>query len=154
MRTHRNLTLVALVPLLAVVTSCSDSQSGPSVVDTFSAALANWPNVTTSATGQATFTLFSDNSVSYRIDVANIQNVTNAHIHDGGLGATGPIVVGFFGGLFNGTGLLAEGTFSPSDVTGMAFDELITRMGTGTVYVNVHTQQNPGGEIRGPILDQ
>jgi hypothetical protein len=110
--------------------------------------------MTTSATGQATFTLFSDNSVSYRIDVANIQNVTNAHIHDGGLGATGPIVVGFFGGLFNGTGLLAEGTFSPSDVTGMAFDELITRMGTGPVYVNVHTQHNPGGEIRGQIMDQ
>jgi hypothetical protein len=98
--------------------------------------------------------LFSDNSVRYGIDVTNIQNVTAAHIHAGGLGVTGPIVVGFFGGLFNGSGLLAEGTFSPSDVTGMAFDELLTRMGTGTVYVNVHTQENPGGEIRGQITDQ
>lgn len=154
MRMHRVLAHLALVPLLAVAASCSDSANDPTVVDTFSADLANWPNVTTSATGQATFTRFSDNTVSYRIDVGNIQNVTAAHIHEGGPGATGPIIVGFFGGLFNGTGLLAEGTFSPSDVTGMEFDELITRMGTGTVYLNVHTQQHAGGEIRGQIMNR
>ena len=152
MRTRRILALSALVPLLAVAGSCSDT-NGPSVVDTFTATLTNWPNVNTSANGTGTFTLYSDNSVAYRIDVSNIQNVTAAHIHEGGPGATGPVVVGFFGGVFNGSGMLAEGTFNPSDVTGIAFDELITRMGTGTVYVNVHTQQNPGGEIRGQITN-
>jgi hypothetical protein len=39
-------------------------------------------------------------------------------------------------------------------VSGMDFEELLTRMGTGTVYVNVHTRQHPGGEIRGQTTDQ
>jgi hypothetical protein len=123
-------------------------------VNTFSANLAAWPTVATSASGTATFTLYSDNTVDYEITVNNIQGVTGAHVHEGGLGATGPIVVGFFGGLFSGSDVLAEGTFDASDLSGMAFDELMTRMGTGTVYVNVHTQANPGGEIRGQITDQ
>ena len=154
MRTHRVLALTALVPLVVATVNCSDSQGGPNVVDTFTADLAAWPNVVTTATGQASFTLFDDNTVSYEITVNNIQNVIGAHVHEGGPGATGPILVGFFGGLFSGSDVLAEGTFDASDLSGMAFDELVTRMSTGTVYVNVHTQANPGGEIRGQIMDQ
>ena len=152
MRTRRTTTLLGLTVLTQNAAGCSDSAGGPAVVDSFSVELAAWPSVTTAATGQATFTLFDDNTVSYSIAVSDIQNVTAAHVHEGGPGATGPVVVGFFGGLFNGSGLLAEGTFGASDVTGMAFQELITRMGTGTVYLNVHTQANPGGEIRGQIM--
>jgi len=96
--------------------------------------------VTTGATGEAIFTLFSDSTVGSRVNVGNIQNVTATHIHEGGPGATGPVIVGFFGGLFNGSGLLAEGTFRSSDVTGMDFDELLTRMRAGTVYLNEHTR--------------
>ena len=154
MRTHRLLTLAALIPLVLVAENCSDSNAGPTVVDTFSADLTAWPNVVTTATGQASFTLYDDNTVDYEITVADIQNVVGAHIHEGGPGATGPIIVGFFGGLFSGSDVLAEGTFEASDLSGMAFDELVTRMSTGTVYVNVHTQANPGGEIRGQIMDQ
>ena len=154
MRIKRLLALTALIPLTLVSANCSDSPEEPDVIETFVADLVNWPDVTTSATGQAMFTLFTDSTVGYAIDVSDIQNVTAAHIHEGGLGATGPVVVGFFGGLFNGSGLLAEGTFRAADVTGITFDELLVRMGAGTVYVNVHTQENPGGEIRGQIMSQ
>jgi hypothetical protein len=34
----------------------------------------------------------------------------------------------------------------------MQLDDLIARMQNGTAYVNVHTQQNPQGEIRGTVL--
>lgn len=154
MHTYRLLTLAALIPVVLVTGSCKDEPTGPIVVGSFSAALSAWPNVATTAIGQASFTLYDDNTVDYEITLADIQNVIGAHIHEGGPGATGPIIVGFFGGLFSGSAVLAEGTFEPSDLSGMAFDELITRMSTGTVYVNVHTQANPGGEIRGQILDQ
>ncbi len=102
------------------MTGCSDTPSAPTELDRFVAALANLRDVTTPATGEAIFTLYSDSTVGYRIRVNNIQNVTAAHIHEGGAGATG----------------------------------LLTRMGTGTVYLNVHTQAHPGGEIRGQIIEQ
>ena len=153
MSKHRLLPLAAVIPVALVAMGCSDATGGePTVINTFTASLTAWPTVTTSASGTATFTLFSDNTVGYEITVSDIQNVTGAHVHEGGPGATGPIVVGFFGGLFSGSDVLAEGTFDASDLSGMAFEELITRMGTGTVYVNVHTQDNPGGEIRGQIM--
>jgi hypothetical protein len=34
----------------------------------------------------------------------------------------------------------------------MQLDDLISLMQNGTAYVNVHTQQNPQGEIRGTVL--
>jgi CHRD domain len=96
--------------------------------------------------------------VDYEIFVNNIDRVTQAHIHQGSINETGPIIVP----LFNAstptgpvTGQLAEGQFNSANfvgpLQGRQLDDLIALMQNGTAYVNVHTEQNPNGEIRGTV---
>ena len=96
--------------------------------------------------------------VDYQLSVSNISMVTQAHIHQGNSSENGPIIVP----LFNAstptgpvTGQLAEGQITPANfvgpLQGMQLDDLITLMQNGTAYVNVHTEQNPQGEIRGTV---
>lgn len=142
----------AMLVAAAVGVGCGDDQEV--LVATLSGS-NEVPAVTTSATGTATFTIMDDGTVSYTITVAGIQNVTASHIHDGAAGANGPVAVDFMVAAFSGDGTLATGTLTSSTtVTGMSFDELLTRMRAGTVYVNVHTQANQAGEIRGQIAPQ
>lgn len=109
--------------------------------------------VTTNATGTATFTLIDATTLTYDLTVSDIDSVTAAHIHVGAAGQPGGVIVPLFGGPTTGldfTGSLASGTIT--EATGMTFDSLMTRMRNGSLYANVHTQVNKGGEIRGQIV--
>ena len=123
----------------------------------------------TEAQGQALFQFNDVGGLDYTLLVANIENVTQAHIHCGAFGSNGPITVWLYPSappsmLIPGRsqGTLAEGTITganvmpvvgnpacPGDIT--SFDDLIAKLQTGGAYVNVHTTQLPGGEIRGQI---
>ena len=46
--------------------------------------------------------------------------------------------------------ILVEATVDSSLVNGVTYEELLAAMRSGNAYVNVHTTQFPGGEIRGP----
>jgi hypothetical protein len=121
------------------------------------------PPVETNAQGQAIFQVNRDgDSIDYKLIVANIENVTQAHIHLGPAGVNGPVVVWLYPagppaelipGRFQG--VLAEGTIKAAnfvgELAGQELDALIELMETEEVYVNVHTLQNPPGEIRGQI---
>ena len=52
-------------------------------------------------------------------------------------------------------GKLIEGNDSAPDLIGplkgKTVNDLVQAMNNGSIYVNVHTTQNPGGEIRGQI---
>jgi hypothetical protein len=112
------------------------------------------PAVTTGATGTATFSLDEEEDViQFTLNVTNISNVTAAHIHSGAAGVNGDIVAFLFSGPQTGTvnGQLSAGTIRSQDVQGISFSQLSTLMRTGQAYVNVHTTQNPAGEIRGQI---
>jgi hypothetical protein len=122
------------------------------------------PPVDTLAQGQAIFHL-SDSELLYKLIVANIEGVTQAHIHCGAEGVNGPVVVFLFGlnpGGVDANGVLAQGALTNADIIprpdsaacpgGVAnFDQLIAKMRSGETYANVHTSTNPGGEIRGQI---
>ena len=100
--------------------------------------------VVTNATGSATFTV--ENSVlDYAIDLASIDRVTAAHLHAGGVAATGPVLVGLFSGPTTATGF--TGTLVADTVT--VADSVLAAMRAGNAYVNVHTVANQLGEIRG-----
>ena len=162
----RQLAFFAVVAGIGIAAACDDDDpSGPNVVQTnFTATLigANErPNpVTTSATGNATLTLFDDDSISYRVQVANIDSVTASHIHFGDASIAGGIMFGFpVTGLpasFTTLTTLVQGTITrTSTFNGVyTFDSVMTRMNAGTSYVNVHTRRNGGGEIRGQITKQ
>lgn len=121
---------------------------------------------TKNPTGNAVLRLNGNGSeLGYKLIVANIRNVTQSHIHCGVFGEAGPVVAFLFGFVEDGVttnGILAQGTVTAGDVIprsssdvcpgGVAnFDEMIDQMRAGNAYVNVHTVQNPPGEIRGQI---
>jgi CHRD domain len=121
------------------------------------------PAVVTGAQGQATFKLSDDgDSITYKLNVANIENVTQAHIHMAPFGANGGIVVWLFPSAPPATlipgrtdGNLAEGTITAAnlvgDLIGKPLSALIDVISAGNAYVNVHTSQYPPGEIRGQL---
>lgn len=121
------------------------------------------PSVNTRARGEAQFRLSQDGTeLSYRLIVANIENVLMAHIHLAAAGVNGPVVVWLYPDgpppqLIEGrfSGVLAEGVITADDLVGLLADEsldaLIDELTSGGAYVNVHTTANPGGEIRGQI---
>lgn len=80
--------------------------------------------------------------VCFDIEVANIDTVTNAHIHVGAAGVPGPVVVGFnpvVNGLHN-------------CVSGVDQDLIkAIRQNPQDYYVNVHTTAFPGGAVRGQL---
>ncbi len=115
------------------------------------------PPVMTDATGSATFREVSANSLAFAVDVRDLRQITEAHVHKGRRGENGPIVAWLFGPS-RGTdvsGLLARGTIRRGDLVGplrgRRVRDLVGLMRTGQAYVNVHTVDNPQGEIRGQI---
>lgn len=115
------------------------------------------------ATGQAIFKVAKDGeSIDYRVNVANIHNVTMAHIHLAPAGQNGGVVVWLYPDgpppqLIEGRtqGTLATGTITADDLVGdlagQSIDDLVEHITNDNAYVNVHTEQFPGGEIRGQI---
>jgi hypothetical protein len=69
-----------------------------------------------------------------------------AHIHNGKSGENGPPVVMLFMGKGKITSADLQGPLS-----GEQLSDLAKLMQDRNTYVNVHTQQNQNGEIRGQI---
>ena len=117
--------------------------------------------VETRAQGQAIFRLSADESELYfKVVVANIKDVVGAHIHLAAPGSNGPIVLPLLGNPFiddpgiTTNGILVEGTATSADVAGSlegGLEALLAAMSEGNTYVNVHTVENRGGQIRGQI---
>lgn len=111
----------------------------------------------TDAQGQATFKFDRDvTELSYRLIVANIDDVFAAHIHCAPAGANGPVGVTLFtGGPISPNGILAEGTVeAPDEENACGWETLPDveeAIRDGDAYVNVHTLAHPPGEIRGQI---
>lgn len=122
------------------------------------------PEVDSNPQGQAIFQLSRDGSeLSYKLIVANIENVIMAHIHLAQPGETGGVVVWLYPegpppqeipGRFNG--VLAEGVITSESLVGALAGEdlsaLIDEINANNAYVNVHTDQNQPGESRGQIF--
>lgn len=114
--------------------------------------------------GEALFMLSKDGqSIQYKLIVANIQNVTQAHIHIRPVGVrNGPIAVWLYPSapplqLIPGRsdGILMQGTITALNFVGplanKSMQDLLDYIAAGRAYVNVHTTLAPVGEIRGDI---
>ena len=116
------------------------------------------PPIQTSASGMAWFKPMQDN-VWFKINVTDIQGVTMAHIHSGKQGENGPPVVPLHKSDTPSqqmSGILAKGNITADTfqgpMAGKQITDLVTAMQNGETFVNIHTQQNPNGEIRGQIM--
>lgn len=176
----KKITFWAFSGILFLVSSCGKVDLGSQlqdqltlkngvVVTSFTAHLSGdmeVPSNDSKATGQVVFQLSKDGmELSYKLIVANIENVRMSHIHLGAVGTNGGIVVWLYPpappmmtipGTTNG--ILEQGVITSDNLTGAlagkTMADLINELKAGNAYVNVHTDQYPGGEIRGQVMEQ
>ena len=112
------------------------------------------PPTNSQATGMAEFIVTGENA-EYSVNASNIQGVTAGHIHSGGQGENGPIVVTLFKNDSPTNEVSETGSITvdklEGPMAGKQLTDLVTAMRNGEIYVNIHTEQNPNGEIRGQI---
>jgi CHRD domain len=128
------------------------------------------PSVSSPAQGRFSAEIDLDaEEMTYTLTFSGLQApVTQSHIHFAQPNVNGGIVVWFCGTATNpgpaGTQTCPQsgtitGTIHASDIQtvttqGIAtgeFDELVAAIRSGLTYTNVHSQQSPGGEIRGQV---
>lgn len=117
------------------------------------------PPVDASGAGSSRFEIIDNGkAIKFEIRVANTEGIIFAHIHKGAFGTNGPVMVTLIpnqapSGLVND--VIAEGVLTAADLEGdFASDNLnglIDALNTGMAYVNVHTDKNRPGELRGQI---
>lgn len=102
----------------------------------------------TGANGNGTGSISISNSLDtlfYEFTVESLSGaITAAHLHDGALGSAGPVLVNLSSGI-NGSRI--EGFVTGASVNSI----LISKLLSGSVYINVHTSLNGAGEIRGQV---
>lgn len=126
------------------------------------------PGRGTSSLGSAIFRVSGDGeSVEYTVQINNVTNVVAGHIHLGGVGVNGPVVVTLFSGkpASGPQSVSLTGRFTAAELEGplkgQPLSLLTTQMATNA-YVNFHTNDGnmtpnegsgdfPGGEVRGTI---
>jgi len=134
--------------------------------------VAPQPGVTTDTTGR--FRIEFDSALSkaeFRLSVGDGLKVTQAHLHCAPAGVNGPVVAFLFGLVDPGVdvdGLVAEDELTNADIVpgvdfasvpacGKTIDNIASlraAMLQGCIYVNVHTEANSAGEVRGQVIPQ
>ena len=141
----RHHVLLVALSILALTTAAAFGQTLGAVLT----AAGEVPPTTTPGFGNATVTFDSmRQNITVTITVANLGSpITAAHIHRGAAGVAGGVVIGFTP-LASFVGGKLTGTF-PIDPTVVTANEILQN--PSNFYVNVHTQQFPGGAIRGQL---
>jgi hypothetical protein len=152
--------LAILVLVIAGLTTAS--VAGAATKTTLVAVLSPAPGCPTSGRGVAIVTVTEEGTVEYRLIVANLENVTAAHIHrgstTGGVGLPGAVAF-----LYEATSpvdvhdrvVLASGTITATVEPDLTVDELAAELtGGSSFYVNVHTTECPTGALAGDLLLQ
>lgn len=136
----------ATLAMVLLVAACGGSSDGGSPQKLFKNALLNGaqenPAVTTAATGQGFFVIDPDSgAISGSVQTFGIA-ATAAHIHAGAVGTNGSVLIPLSQPSPGVWTLASDATLSAAQVSALR---------DGTLYVNVHTTVNPGGEIRGQM---
>lgn len=163
--------LAAIVTVVAAL-ACSNDKATTAPVShlvSFRATMTGPGEVpANSTTGNGVFTATLDtvtNVFTYDVTFTGLtSNVNNGHIHGPAAAtATAGTTINFnswpgatfsFGstsGTAHGVATLTSATTITATMTGDSLKKLLF---AGLTYANIHTTQNPGGEIRGQIIKQ
>jgi hypothetical protein len=152
-------TVAALVGMTAV--AVADTHYPEAAFDAQLSGGNEVPAITSNGSGYAYVAVSEDgSSIDYRLYAEGLDDVVQAHIHLGPADDNGPVVVFLFGPAdpsVAADGLLASGTLTEADLipTPDVFDgtmaQLVEEINSGNAYVNLHTDTQPAGEIRGQL---
>src|ERR1700744_1140986 len=133
-------TMYAALALAATV-----AFAGPAFAEKFKATLDGKSEVPPNASaGTGTADIDYDpasKKLSWKLTYTGLSGpATAAHFHAGETGKNGGVAVAIPGA-----------TSSPAEGSATLTDAQAADLAAGKLYVNVHTQANPGGEIRGQV---
>ncbi|MCF6405465.1 CHRD domain-containing protein [Chitinophaga filiformis] len=142
------MTALALAGLTSI-SSCKDDDDNNNIVLEFeiplSAKMENPAPEGRAETGLLTMRLRANNTLEYSFDVDNLTSgdaLTAAHFHAGDPVTNGPVILPFP----SWTGTTSSGTLT---LRQSLADSL--KNASNDIYFNVHSTQNPGGLVRGPV---
>lgn len=114
------------------------------------------PAVTSDATGEAYFKVSEDGeSLEFTVSASNLMGTMAGHLHSGAAGENGPVEIALFTNdePMDYNGEVASGTLTADDLAGdMAWEDFSKALVAGEIYVNLHTEENPDGELRGQLV--
>ena len=132
--------IIAVAALAGCGMMGSGSSGGGKAVSVSLSGSEEVPPLSVPGSGRGSFTVGEDGSVSGSVTTTGVQG-TMAHIHRGARGQNGPVVVPL---AKSGDTYTAPAGAKLSAADLQAFRE-------GRLYVNVHTDRNKGGEVRGQM---
>jgi hypothetical protein len=138
---HITIPVVAVLAGLAL-TGCGTMSSAFSRSNVKLSGDEEVPPVNTRASGAGLITVKNDLTVSGSVKISGVV-ATMAHIHMAPRGRNGPVIITLVPGKDKNTWLVPEGT--------KLSEGQYNAYRSGTLYVNVHSDANKGGEIRGQI---
>ena len=135
-------TIFAMLALATTIAS-----AGPALADKYKAALdgkQEVPPTTSAGTGTADIDYDpATKKLSWKLTYTGLSGPAKAaHFH-------GPADVGKNAGV---EVAIPGATSSPAEGSAMLTDAQAADLTSGKLYVNVHTEANPGGEIRGQVM--
>ncbi len=104
------------------------------------------PTVNTLASGVAHIVITNSlDEIKYEIQLTDLSGpITGAHFHEGTAGNNGNVLLDLSGDV--------NGNRISGNITGsMVTTEIINKFLSGGIYLNIHTDANPNGEIRGQV---
>ena len=134
------LAIVALASCASVRDKMPDWMPGSGAVSVNLTGAEEVPPVSTQGSGSGSFRVGEDGSLSGSVTTKGVPG-TMAHIHQGAKGQNGPVIVPL---TKNGDTYSVPAGRKLTDAQMKAFK-------AGQLYVNVHTAQNKGGEVRAQL---
>jgi len=128
-----------LVPLAMLLAAANLYAESPISISLTGA--AEVPPVSTSASGMVNITVLPNRSVSGNIDISGM-TATMAHIHEGAVGKNGQPIITLIKKGDKAFAVPADAKFSEAQYTSYL---------AGNLYVNVHSEAYPNGEIRAQL---
>lgn len=142
------LVLILAVSIFGVIGCFESSSSTPVFKDvtfalTTTAEIGRTNNTNTTAAGIAYLQISSDTGeIKGYVIVSGFDSIS-AHIHKGAVGTNGDVKIA-----------LSKNTTDPNrfDVPVDSKVDSVSDLKAGLYYINVHSVENPGGEVRGQII--
>jgi hypothetical protein len=113
------------------------------------------PPIETNATGKADISAYTiaEDTIIYSVNETSIKHVTAGHIHFGKPGENGPLVFTMFKYDPPRNEVLETGAITADKLEGPMKGKHVLDLAfagaNGSLYMNIHTVENPNGEIRG-----